>query len=85
MTDALPENPREILSRLMGAARSGDWNSVERLSGELPDAPLTQDAKAIEDYLGRLKEALVVAKAARADLALTANRVAAAVGFHPNE
>ena len=70
-----------IFDKLMQAARCGDWTSVERLTGLVMEQSVPSLADGMLEYLAALKEVLVVTKAARADLAMSANRIHAVAGF----
>ena len=74
-----------IINQLMYSARSADWKTVEALAGTLSDLEVPQDRNDLARYIRALKETLVVARACRADLMLTAHRVAAAAGFQAHE
>jgi hypothetical protein len=76
------ENPVSVLDRIVHAARAGDWTRVEQLTTALLDLKIPSEEDGISLYLRALKEALVVTKASRADLAMTAGRLTAAAGFH---
>jgi hypothetical protein len=71
----------EIFEDLMQAARAADWAAVSDLTEVIRNATLPGGAEELQEYARNLKEALVVVKASRADLAMSAARLNAAVGF----
>jgi hypothetical protein len=71
----------EVFERLMQAARGADWSSVTDVTELIRNGSSPQDAQEAQVYLRKLKEAIVVVKASRADLAMSAARLNAAVGF----
>jgi hypothetical protein len=78
-------NPREeleVFGLLMKASRAGDWSSVADLTDIIRASTVPQLEEERQEYLRSLREALVVVKASRADLAMSAARLNAAVGFH---
>jgi hypothetical protein len=65
----------------MKASRAGDWSSVSDLTDIIRVTTVPQIEEERQEYLRSLKEALVVVKASRADLAVSAARLNAAGGF----
>lgn len=80
MSPAYRTNSQELLDLLMQAARAADWNSVEQLA-ELAGREPVPDTPGLPDHIRSLTEALIVAKAARADLQVSLARLTAAAGF----
>ena len=70
-----------IIGNLQECARRGDWKNALEAATALRDR--TPPARAAEtgEYLARLREALIVAKASRAHLAASLVRVNAAARF----
>ena len=62
----------------MDAARSGDWDAAERAATALSEQPVPDGRDALRGHLRDLREALIVARACRAGLYQSANRLAAA-------
>ena len=65
----------------MDAARSGDWDAAERAATALSEQPVPDGRDALRGHLRDLREALIVARACRAGLYQSANRLAAAARF----
>lgn len=74
---------QDYFAKLLTAARAGDWTSFEILVGQLVSDGVPRDPSQLADYVRALGDTIVVARAARADLVLTSNRLAAASGFLP--
>lgn len=70
-----------VAERLIRAARSGDWDSVESLTATLNEQPEPRDRDALCQHLRNLREVLIVAKACRAGLHASASRLNAAALF----
>ena len=65
----------------MLSARSGDWNTFEKLLLSVQSAPLPSAQDERTEYLKRLKEVVVVAKASRSGMAASLHRLSAAARF----
>jgi hypothetical protein len=70
-----------IFGPLMDAARCGDWSAVAELTANIRAGIVPELDIERQEYLRALKETLVVVKAARAGIAVSAARLSAAVGF----
>ena len=70
-----------MVSELREAARRGDWSSANELATALAGTLPPQTPQALGEYLHDLKDALNVARAARAHAAASLVRLHAAAGF----
>ena len=71
-----------LLSNLQECARRGDWKSAHKLAVELHKQNVPANQRDLGNYLGRLRKALVVAKASRAQSAATLARINAVAQFN---
>ncbi len=71
-----------LVSNLQECARRGDWKSAGQLAAELRRHNLPSNQPDLGNYLGRLRQALRVAKTSRAHSAATLARVNAAAEFN---
>ena len=70
-----------LVAHLQECARRGDWKKSLEAAAALRDRTAPANAAETGQYLDRLEDALVVAKASRAHLAATLVRVNAAARF----
>ncbi len=76
---ATPTTASDLLLRdLSHAARRGDWDAVTEIAASLPGP---QDAACLGGIMRGLNDALMLAKAARADMGATATRLNAVAMF----
>lgn len=71
-----------IIGSLRECARRGDWKSALEAATALRDSTPPASAAETGEYLERLREALVVAKASRAHIAAALVRMNAAARFN---
>jgi hypothetical protein len=74
----------DLLMRFRESARRGDWMSAAEFADALSSGIPPADREQLGIYLGRMREALMVAKASRADLSVALARINAAAGFSTN-
>jgi hypothetical protein len=73
---------RDLVACLQESARRGDWKGAGELAAMLPQQALPGGYSELDEYLRRLKEALIVAKISRAHSAATLVRLNAAARFN---
>lgn len=81
---SLLSRQKETLVRLRAAIMNGDWNQAESLVAAFPtpSGPITPvNEEEYREYMVDLKKSLILAKAMRADAAVSLARVNAASGF----
>lgn len=71
-----------LVANLQECARRGDWQSAHDASLLLRKQNLPANQRDLGNYLGRLRQALIVAKTSRAQTAATLSRVNAAAQFN---
>lgn len=74
-------DPFTLLDRLKEAVLAGDWVTAEALTGDLCLVAPPSEPERLEGYLRALREALVSARASRADMAGSSRRLEAASGY----
>jgi len=62
-------NILDLVACLQESARRGDWKNVGELTATLPRQTLPASREELGEYLRSLKQALIVAKASRANTA----------------
>jgi len=65
------------------AVRAGSWQSAANVAGKLCALPPPTDSEGARQYLDRLREILIAARAARAHSLTLLSRVRAAARFYP--
>jgi len=71
-----------LVSNLQECARRGDWKSAGELAVELRRQSVPANQRDLGNYLGRLRQALVVAKTSRSHSAAMLARVNAVAEFN---
>jgi hypothetical protein len=74
--------PSDALDSLRESARRGDWRNARHLAEALARTAPPADPRELENYLIRLKETVIVARASRANAAATLVRLRAAANFN---
>jgi hypothetical protein len=77
-----PSDLFALVSQLRESARRGDWRNAFDLATTLRDHTPPANVIADGEYLAQLRDALMVAKASRAQAAATLVRLNAAAGFN---
>ncbi|HWE49105.1 MAG TPA: hypothetical protein VG273_04930 [Bryobacteraceae bacterium] len=72
----------DLVARLQEAARRGDWQQAAALSTQFKIKPLSVNPEELAEYLGQLRQALAVARAARSSAAATLGRLRAVSRFN---
>lgn len=80
--DSALSKARSAIECLKEAARRGDWRNACEMATHLRGQALPVTREELAAYLKSLKEALIVAKASRAQAAASLVRLNAAAGFH---
>jgi hypothetical protein len=71
----------DVFDALGNALRAGSWQMVSHIAGRLCAMSPPGDPAGTEEYLRRLRETLIVARAARADAQMSLSRIRAAARF----
>jgi len=71
----------DVVGELRECARRGDWQGAHQCAIALRPRTLPVDRLELAEYLNRLREALIVARTARAHTAATLVRLNAAAAF----
>ncbi len=77
-----PSDEAGRLGRLRESARQGDWKNTAELTERLLQETLPIRREELGEYLRGLTEALIAAKASRADAAASLARLKAAESFN---
>jgi hypothetical protein len=70
-----------LVASLRQAARQGDWKRIGQLVVAMREMLPPQDGVELGEYLGNLREVLVIAKASRSHVAARLHRVRVAADF----
>lgn len=70
-----------VVAELAESARRGDWTRAERLSLAVAHQPVPAGREEMERYLHALQDAVIVARASRADMMTSLLRLNAAARF----
>jgi hypothetical protein len=71
-----------LIGEIRESSRAGNWDRANVLAGELREQSPPIGYLQAAEYLEQLRAALVVAKASRAHMIATLNRMNAAAGFN---
>jgi hypothetical protein len=78
----MDSKPSDLIDSLRESAHRGDWRNALELAEQLSRQTPPADPLELGDYLLRLRETVIVAKASRADTAATLVRLRAAASFN---